>query len=127
MRLRLNATHLPSEPLKGRSLKLLGTLAGNAVAAATLSATRRTMSEAVKPAGDGEEVVASEMGGRGKLPAEGSRVPVLDDTVVAATEGGVEGPLMPCPCMSRCTTGGTGGGAVLGHPPGWRVPETEEA
>ena len=128
VRLRLKATHLLSVPSKGGSLKPLGTLAGNTVAAATLSATRRAMSEAVIPAGEVVVVsaaVASEMEARGKSLAEGNFVPVLDDTVVAATEGGVEAPLPPYPRASTCTTGGTGGGAVSGHPPGWRAPATE--
>ena len=69
VKLRLKATHLLSVPSKGGSLKPLGTLAGDAVAAATLSATRPVMSEAVIPTGEvvvASVIVASEMEARGK-------------------------------------------------------------
>ena len=68
----------------------------------------------------------SEMEARRRPLAEGSPAPVLEDTVVLAPEGGVEAPLPPCPRVPTWTAGGTGGGAVLGHPPGWKVPTTEE-
>ena len=46
--------------------------------------------------------------------------------MVLAPEGGVEAPLPPCSCAPTWTTGGTGGGAASGHPPGWKVPAMEE-
>ena len=75
MRLRLNATHLPPKPAKGGSLKLLGTLADDAVAAVTLSATRRTMSEAVKPAGMGKRPSLQKWGGGGSCPRRAAACP----------------------------------------------------